>query len=182
MKPQFDPSIRYINDDRYGRVVLPVILHDSEQSTERRLFRPKFELRRAHTWPPVAKPPQRDPRYYSQGATGHPHDVTMTNWRINGGFRCTLSPAGNSDGGELDDVRRKGRGARFIARGQRQQPRHISMQLVTESPSGAAICAAHTRATNLRSSVVEPGQSGVVRGKRRSLPSRVQEVGVHNSA
>jgi hypothetical protein len=43
--------------------------------------------------------------------------VTTTHWRIIGGFRCALSPAGNSDGGELDEVRRKGRGARFIARG-----------------------------------------------------------------
>ena len=35
--------------------------------------------------------------------------MTTTHWRINSGFRCALSPAGNSDGGELDEVRRKGR-------------------------------------------------------------------------
>ena len=52
--------------------------------------------------------------------------MTTTNWRINGGFRCALSPAGNSDGGELDEVRRKGRGARFIARGGAEVGRVVS--------------------------------------------------------
>jgi hypothetical protein len=95
--------------------------------------------------------------------------------RINGGFRCALTPAGNSDGGELDEVRRKGRGARFIARGSPSMAPATTTAISACIPSSADFERARgSRPRPIRSAGSDSRGGEVlarIRGRRRTWPS-----------